>query len=105
MVREMLGKAGLSARIMVDCSHGNSEKDHALQPVVAASVATQIAAGSTDIFGIMLESHLVEGRQDLVEGKELTYGQSITDACISWEKTEEILAELADAVEKRRQRS
>ena len=53
----------------------------------------------------MLESHLVEGRQDLVEGRELTYGQSITDACISWEKTEEILGELADAVEKRRQRS
>ena len=104
-VADALRAAGLSPRIMVDCSHGNSEKDHTLQPGVATHVAAQIGEGSTDVFGIMLESHLVEGRQDLVAGSELTYGQSITDACISWDTTESVLSDLAKAVEKRRQRS
>ena len=97
-VTTALRAAGLSPRIMVDCSHGNSEKDHNLQPRVTRDVAAQIAAGSSDIFGIMIESHLVEGRQDLVAGDELIYGQSVTDACISWETTEGILVELSEAV-------
>ena len=87
---------------MVDCSHGNSQKDHRRQPAVAQEVGKQLAAGSSDIFGVMLESHLVEGKQDLVKGKALMYGQSVTDACISWEATETVLAELAAAVERGR---
>ena len=93
---------GLPFRLMMDCSHGNSEKDATRQPLVAAEIASQISAGSDSIFGIMLESHLVEGRQDLVDGKALVYGQSITDACISWETTERVLTDLAEAVEQRR---
>jgi len=69
---------------------------------VAHDIATQIARGNHDIFGIMLESHLVEGRQNVVEGQPLTYGQSITDACISWEDTDTLLRDLAEAVRKRR---
>jgi 3-deoxy-7-phosphoheptulonate synthase len=69
---------------------------------VAREVGDQLAAGSSDIFGVMLESHLVEGRQDLVEGEASMYGQSVTDACISWEATETVLAELAEAVERGR---
>ena len=69
---------------------------------VGVDVASQIAAGDRRIFGVMIESHLIEGRQDVVEGKELTYGQSITDACISWEDSEPILRELAKAVHQRR---
>jgi 3-deoxy-7-phosphoheptulonate synthase len=80
---------------MVDCSHGNSEKDHRRQPAVAASICEQIRDGSDRIFGVMLESHLVEGRQDYVPGRPAVYGQSITDACISLEQTEEVLEQLA----------
>ncbi|MFT5085933.1 MAG: 3-deoxy-7-phosphoheptulonate synthase [Candidatus Latescibacterota bacterium] len=98
-----LEKAGLPHRVMVDCSHGNSSKDHARQPIVARDIAAQIAAGSDRIFGVMIESHLVEGRQSQKAGQPLTYGQSITDACISWETTEESLNELAAAVRQRRQ--
>ena len=83
---------------MVDCSHGNSRKDYRRQAEVAAEVAEQVASGSPYICGVMIESHLVEGRQDLVPGKPLTYGQSITDACISWETTVPILEQLAAAV-------
>jgi len=99
-----LRAAGLTERVMVDCSHGNSRKDYRRQVEVAAEVADQVAAGSPSICGVMLESHLVEGRQDLVPGKPLTYGQSITDACISWETTVPILEQLALAVRERRVR-
>jgi 3-deoxy-7-phosphoheptulonate synthase len=97
-----LQEAGLPHRVMVDCSHGNSDKDHRRQPVVAQAVGEQVAAGSSSICGVMLESHLVEGRQDQVEGKPLEYGQSITDACISWADTVPVLEGLATAVQQRR---
>ena len=99
---EMLGNAGLPARIMIDASHANSRKIPARQVDVAGDIATQVARGSRSIFGIMLESHLVEGRQDVVEGVELTHGQSITDPCIGWEETESVLARLAEASGQRR---
>jgi len=101
-VAAKLRKVGLPDRVMIDCSHGNSQKDYLRQPLVAHEVAEQVAAGSEAICGVMLESHLVEGRQDLEAGKPLVYGQSITDACISWEMTVPILEELADAVRARR---
>jgi 3-deoxy-7-phosphoheptulonate synthase len=97
---------GCANRVMIDCSHGNSRKDYTKQPEVAAAVADQIAAGSVDICGVMLESHLVEGRQDLgADPSTLTYGQSVTDACISWETTEPVLDGLAEGVRKRRSAS
>jgi 3-deoxy-7-phosphoheptulonate synthase len=99
-----LGADGLPHRVMIDFSHGNSEKDHARQPQVAAVVSEQLAAGSDNIFGVMMESHIVEGRQDLVAGKAPTYGQSITDACVSWETTEEVLETLAEGVRARRKK-
>ena len=80
-----LAAAGLAARLMIDCSHANSRKSHERQLDVARDVAAQIAGGDERIFGVMLESHLNEGRQDLVPGQELEYGVSITDACIGWE--------------------
>jgi 3-deoxy-7-phosphoheptulonate synthase len=95
--------AGLRPALMIDCSHGNSGKDFRRQPVVARAVAAEVAAGSRDVVGIMIESHLVEGRQDLVPGRPLTFGQSITDACLSWEATQPLLEELAAAVRQRRQ--
>jgi 3-deoxy-7-phosphoheptulonate synthase len=97
----LLGKAGLPSRVMIDCSHANSNKDHTRQPAVCRDVAAQIASGAQHIFGVMLESNIVEGAQKLVKGKPLTYGQSITDACIDWSTTEELLAELASAVRAR----
>ena len=87
---------------MVDFSHANSCKQFKKQLDVSREVARQIAAGSNKILGVMIESHLVEGRQDLVEGKPLTYGQSITDSCIGWEDSENVLQELSDAVAARR---
>ena len=98
----MLTRAGLAARIMIDASHANSRKIPARQVDVASDIATQVARGSNSIFGIMLESNLVEGRQDVVSGQALTYGQSITDPCINWEDTESLLRELATAVRLRR---
>ncbi|QGM80593.1 3-deoxy-7-phosphoheptulonate synthase AroG [Otariodibacter oris] len=95
-------KSGRRPHVMVDYSHANSQKQYKRQLVVNDSVCEQIASGSFSISGVMIESHLVEGRQDLVEDKALTYGQSITDACISWEDSEEVLFKLADAVEQRR---
>jgi 3-deoxy-7-phosphoheptulonate synthase len=92
-----LAAKGLRETVMVDCSHGNSHKDHLRQAEVGASVCEQIAAGSRQIFGVMLESHLVEGRQDYVPGQPAVYGQSITDACLSLEQTEPILERLASA--------
>ncbi|KAF1355408.1 3-deoxy-7-phosphoheptulonate synthase [Delphinella strobiligena] len=91
-------------RLMVDCSHGNSQKNHKNQPKVAHALAEQMAAGETAIMSVMIESHINEGAQKVPkEGKEgLKYGVSITDACIGWEDTENVLAELAEAVQKRR---
>ncbi len=100
----LLAKSGLPARIMIDASHANSRKIPARQIDVASDIATQVARGSRSIFGLMLESNLVEGRQDVVAGQALTYGQSITDPCMSWPDTESILQELATAVRLRRER-
>jgi 3-deoxy-7-phosphoheptulonate synthase len=97
-----LAEAGIPARIMIDCSHGNSAKDGQKQVAVGHEVAAQIAAGDERIFGIMVESHLKAGRQDLLPGKELIYGQSITDACIGWEDSLALLNSLADAACERR---
>ncbi|GIW08358.1 MAG: phospho-2-dehydro-3-deoxyheptonate aldolase [Dehalococcoidia bacterium] len=98
----LLERCGLPARIMIDCSHGNSGKDPSRQPAVAADVAGQIAEGNEAIFGVMLESHLVGGRQDVDLGKPLVYGQSITDACLGWGDTVPVLKDLARAVRARR---
>ena len=87
---------------MIDCSHGNSLKDYRKQPLVAESLAQQISAGSKSVAGVMIESHLVEGKQNAKPGQPLVYGQSITDACISWESTEKVLDQLAAAVRERR---
>jgi len=97
-----IAKAGLAARLMVDFSHGNSRKQYKLQLEVSDSVATQLAAGEDRIVGVMVESHLVEGRQDIVPEKPLTYGQSVTDACINWEDSVKVLDQLAAAVRARR---
>jgi 3-deoxy-7-phosphoheptulonate synthase len=97
-----IAKAGLAARLMVDFSHGNSRKQYKLQMEVCDSVATQLAAGEERIVGVMVESHLVEGRQDLSPDKPLTYGQSVTDACIGWEDSLVVLDQLAAAVRARR---
>jgi len=90
------------ARLMIDVSHGNSEKDHRNQGKVARSVAEQIAAGESRVFGLMVESHLVEGRQDYRPGQASTYGQSITDACMAFDDTVRLLDDLAAAVRARR---
>ena len=93
---------GLAQRLMIDASHANSSKNPANQIPVCADIAQQIAAGDTRIVGVMIESHLVAGRQDLVPGKELVYGQSITDGCIAWEDSVGVLEGLAEAVKARR---
>ena len=98
-----LSQAALPPRLMVDCSHGNSGKDPTRQSVVAADVAGQIGSGSSALCGVMLESHLVEGRQEIIHGRHgLRYGQSVTDACIGWEATVEALEQFTDAVRRRR---
>jgi 3-deoxy-7-phosphoheptulonate synthase len=101
---DRLEAAGLDRRVVVDASHGNSGKDHRRQASVIAAVAEQVASGNRRIVGLMLESFLVPGRQDLVLGRagELTYGQSITDACMGWEESEDLLLSLADAPAGRR---
>jgi len=98
----LLRAAGLAERLMVDCSHGNSRKDHRRQAGVASDLAGQIGAGERRIVGVMIESHLHEGRQDLVPGQPLRRGVSITDACLGWTQTEPVLRELAQAVRVRR---
>jgi 3-deoxy-7-phosphoheptulonate synthase len=98
----LLEKGGLPPRVMIDCSHANSNKDHTRQPTVCRDVAGQIAAGEYRIIGLMLESNLVGGTQKLVKGAPLTYGQSITDACIGWDETVVLLRELAASVRSRR---
>ncbi|MBW2377551.1 MAG: 3-deoxy-7-phosphoheptulonate synthase [Deltaproteobacteria bacterium] len=99
---EMLKGAGLEGRLMVDCSHANSGKDHEKQAGVAMALGEQIAQGGTGVFGVMLESFLVGGRQNSDPGAELTYGQSITDACMSWDATVPVIEGLADSVRRRR---
>ena len=97
-----LAAAGVPARLMIDFSHGNSSKRPDKQLDVARNVAGQIAGGEARIFGAMVESHLKPGRQDLVRGKELTYGMSITDGRIGWDDSKKLLGVLAEAVRKRR---
>jgi 3-deoxy-7-phosphoheptulonate synthase len=99
--RELAG-AGVPAKVMIDFSHANSRKQCALQMDVARDVAAQMACGEDRIFGVMVESHLKEGRQDLVAGKEPEYGLSVTDACLGWDKSVELLDTLAEAVRARR---
>lgn len=97
-----LQDAGLKPSVMIDCSHANSNKDHTRQASVCRKVASQIADGEPGIIGVMLESNLVAGAQKLQHGEPLTHGQSITDACIGWNETSELLGELADSVRKGR---
>lgn len=97
-----LQKAGLPPYVMIDCSHGNSGKDHRNQPLVAEDLAVQIEGGSRAVAGVMLESHLVEGSQSVMPGRAPCYGQSITDACIDWETTVRVLDRFAAAVRRRR---
>jgi 3-deoxy-7-phosphoheptulonate synthase len=97
-----LAESGIPARIMIDCSHANSGKEPAKQIAVGQNVAAQVAAGDPRIVGIMIESHLKAGRQDLIPGKSLVYGQSITDACVGWEDTKTVVDTLAEAARLRR---
>ena len=97
-----LKRAGLREQVMVDCSHANSAKQHRRQIEVAADVAAQLAGGERRIIGVMVESHLHEGRQDLAAGAALRPGVSITDACIGWDDTVPLLRGLAQAVRQRR---
>ncbi|MFI6575168.1 3-deoxy-7-phosphoheptulonate synthase [Nocardiopsis sp. NPDC050513] len=99
---DVIGKAGLPRRLMIDASHANSGKDHTRQPGVASAIAEQIAEGQAGIIGVMLESFIVEGAQKLGDPAALTYGQSITDKCMGWETTEHVLAQLAESVRTRR---
>ena len=98
---ELLDGAGLPARVMIDLSHDNSGKEPERQPHVAADVGRQVGSGNEAIVGVMLESFLVAGRQDLRPGAELRYGQSITDGCVGWETTVEVLEQLAESVRDR----
>ncbi|MBB3278047.1 MULTISPECIES: 3-deoxy-7-phosphoheptulonate synthase [unclassified Pseudoxanthomonas] len=102
---QVLAKAGLAPRLMIDASHANSLKDPENQPRVIEDIAAQIEAGETRIIGAMIESHLVAGRQDLVPGQPLAYGQSITDGCIGWDASVAVLERLATAVRRRRERN
>merc|ERR1712087_630490 len=102
----ILNKAKVNNAVMIDCSHGNSQKIHANQPIVAESIASQIRYGNKNIVGVMIESFLHSGKQsipnNLVSINELKYGVSVTDSCLSWEETEPVLRELAEAVRARR---
>ncbi|KAJ2677148.1 3-deoxy-7-phosphoheptulonate synthase [Coemansia spiralis] len=109
-ISEQIKKAGVVDNIMIDCSHGNSSKDHRNQPGVSSNIARQVAAGNRAIVGVMIESNINEGRQNIPGEAEggvaaLKYGQSITDACVSWEQTVPMLQELAQAVRDRRSSS
>jgi 3-deoxy-7-phosphoheptulonate synthase len=101
-VNEACEQGGSDCRLMIDASHGNSSKKPENQPMVCENIAAQLATGESRIFGVMVESHLVAGRQDLEAGKELTYGQSITDGCIGWDESVAVLETLAQGVRKRR---
>jgi len=104
--QQAMEKAGLPPRIVIDCSHGNSQKKHENQPIVAADVGEQVAGGNWNIFGLMLESNLQEGNQKLNPGEtipsKLKYGVSVTDACIDWATTETTLRQLAASARNRR---
>ena len=100
-----LGAARVAERLMIDISHANSRKDYKRQIEVGAEVSRQIAAGDDRIFGVMVESHLKSGRQELLPGQPLVYGQSITDGCLGWEETVDLLERLADSVRKRNGRT
>ncbi|MGB9070537.1 MAG: 3-deoxy-7-phosphoheptulonate synthase [Candidatus Acidiferrales bacterium] len=100
-VSRQLEAAGLAPRVMIDCSHANSRKDHTRQRGVCSDVAAQVASGDRRIIGVMLESNLVAGAQKLSPGEPLVYGQSITDACMGWDETLELLSKLAKAAEAR----
>src|ERR1700687_801030 len=99
---DALREAGLPERLIIDASHGNSERAHLRQPVVGGEIAGKIAAGERGIAGVMIESFLVSGRQDLVDPSRLVYGQSVTDACIGWDDTVAVLRDLATAARERR---
>jgi 3-deoxy-7-phosphoheptulonate synthase len=99
---QFLVKSSLQARLMIDVSHANSNKDYRNQPSVIDAVAAQVEGGDGRISGVMVESHLVGGRQDLVPGRAPVYGQSITDGCVDWDTSVRILERLARAVETRR---
>ncbi len=98
----LLAKAEMPPRLVIDASHGNSGKDHIRQAAVVREIAAQIAAGETGIAGLMLESNLVAGRQEPGPRETLVYGQSVTDACVGWDESVRLLAELAAAVRSRR---
>lgn len=102
-ITDALLTSGLPPFLMVDCSHGNSNKDHTKQPAVAQAIVDQIAAGNGAIAGVMIESHLTAGKQQYQPGKALTYGQSITDACIDWNSTTDILQRFANSVATRQE--
>ncbi|ABV86164.1 3-deoxy-7-phosphoheptulonate synthase AroG [Shewanella pealeana] len=99
-----LEKAGLAKNIMIDFSHANSSKQFERQMLVAEDVGAQMANGDMSIFGVMVESNLIEGRQDHIEGHSLCYGQSVTDACIGWQDSEKLLDILNESIVKRRNR-
>lgn len=99
---DALANAGLPPRLMVDASHANSGKNHENQPAVVVDLCAQLAGGGTRIMGVMIESHLVAGRQEIVAGRAAVYGQSVTDACVDWETSVEMLDALAAAVRARR---
>jgi 3-deoxy-7-phosphoheptulonate synthase len=101
-IAKQLEKAGLPNRVIVDCSHANSGKDPARQPDVARAVAAQVAGGAHGIVGVMIESFLEEGRQDVRPGEPLVFGKSITDGCLGWDGTVPVLRDLAAAVRERR---
>src|SRR5512134_589915 len=100
-----LARAKLPERLMIDCSHANAAKDYRRQAAVASDIGRQVAGGERRIIGTMVESHLVEGRQDLAPGKPLVFGQSITDSCLGWDESVRLLEHLADAVKERRKHS
>ena len=100
---EQISLSGQPARFMIDCSHSNSGKNHIQQEAVCVDVAQQISNGENRIMGLMLESNLVAGRQNQTPGKDLVYGQSITDACMAWDSTEPLLRQLSTAIRTRRQ--
>ncbi len=100
-----LEKSGLNPRLMVDCSHANSQKEFNKQVEVCRDIVHQIKTGQDNIFGVMIESNLVEGRQDYEPGARHTYGQSITDACLGWDDSAMLLRELADGVRAKRQQA
>ncbi|HJS76424.1 MAG TPA: 3-deoxy-7-phosphoheptulonate synthase [Burkholderiales bacterium] len=100
-----LARAKLPERLMIDCSHANAAKDYRRQAAVASDIGRQVAGGERRIIGTMVESHLVEGRQDLAPGKPLVFGQSITDSCLGWDESVSLLEHLAEAVRERRKQS